>query len=457
MQVGGAWAEVIALVALAAVLMFAMVQPRGLPEAVLAVPAAAVLVGLGVVNPSAAWEQVRLLGPTVAFLAAVLVLAHLADVEGVFTWLGVRLAHASGGRPQQLLVLVFAAASVTTAALSLDATVVLLTPVVFATATRLRVRARPHVYACTHLANSASTLLPVSNLTNLLAFTASGLSFAGFAALMGLPWLVAIGVEYLVFRWFFRTDLAGTGQRNRPCTPATEDTVSGASATVGTDDAPARGGAAGEAAPRFAFVVLALTLAGFGVSGLVGIEPVWVAVVGALVLAIRSFIRRDITVKALVTAASPLFCLFVFALGMIVAGVSAHGLGHALSDILPTTATLANLLVVAGLAAVLANVVNNLPATLVLLAALGPLTADTASGGGGPHAGLVLAMLLGVNLGPNLTYVGSLATLLWRRVLAGGDAAPTLAEFARLGVLTVPVSLLAATLTLWLGLALGLT
>jgi arsenical pump membrane protein len=100
------------------------------------------------------------------------------------------------------------------------------------------------------------------------------------------------------------------------------------------------------------------------------------------------------------------------------------------------------LLLVAGLAALLSNVVNNLPATLVLLGALGP----------GTHPGLVLAVLLGVNIGPNLTYVGSLATLLWRRVLAGGEAAPTLREFLRLGALTVPACLVVAVLALWLGL-----
>ena len=72
----------------------------------------------------------------------------------------------------------------TTAVLSLDATVVLLTPVVFATAARLSARAKPYVYGTTHLANSASLLLPVSNLTNLLAFAVSGLSFPRFAGLM---------------------------------------------------------------------------------------------------------------------------------------------------------------------------------------------------------------------------------------------------------------------------------
>ena len=121
-----------------------------------------------------------------------------------------------GGRPRRLLAQVFVIASVTTAVLSLDATVVLLTPVVFATAARLDVRARPHVYACTHLANSASLLLPVSNLTNLLAFAASGLAFGHFAALMALPWLAVIGLEYLVFSRFFASDLnAGDPRRDR--------------------------------------------------------------------------------------------------------------------------------------------------------------------------------------------------------------------------------------------------
>jgi arsenical pump membrane protein len=91
-QLMGGWAggraEVAALVALAAVLLFAMIQPGGLPEATLAVPAAGMLIGLGVVTPSAALSQVAVLGPTVGFLAAVLVLAHLADAEGAFVWSG---------------------------------------------------------------------------------------------------------------------------------------------------------------------------------------------------------------------------------------------------------------------------------------------------------------------------------------------------------------------------------
>jgi arsenical pump membrane protein len=108
---------------------------------------------------------------------------------------------------------------------------------------------------------------------------------------------------------------------------------------------------------------------------------------------------------------------------------------HAL---VPSGAGLPQLLALAGLAALLANVLNNLPATLVLV----PAVAGS--------RGLLLAALLGVNVGPNLTYVGSLATLLWRQILHTRDAAPDAREFLRLGLLTVPAALCAGVLALWL-------
>ena len=201
------------------------------------------------------------------FLAAVLVLAHLADEEGVFGFAGAVVGRLSRGSPQRLLGLVFAVASVVTAVLSLDATVVLLTPVVLATVTRSGMRAKPHLYACGHLANSASLLLPVSNLTNLLAFGATGLSFAGFAALMALPWLAVIGTEYVVFRWVFADDLH---------TPAATGPVPPVAGT-----------------PWFALGVLAATLVGFGLAEPAGVQPVWIAAAGAAVLAARRIRRAD--------------------------------------------------------------------------------------------------------------------------------------------------------------------
>lgn len=397
---------------LVVVLACAVVRPWGWPEAVVAVPAAGLVIGTGAISLAHAGAEAERLGPVIGFLAAVLVLAQLCDDEGLFHACGAWMARTAVGRPRRLLVQVFAVASVITAVLSLDATVVLLTPVVFATAARLGARPKPHLYACTHLSNTASLLLPVSNLTNLLAFAASELSFTRFAALMALPWLTAIGVEYVVMRRFFAADLDAGAQ------------------------APP-----GEVAPEmplFAVVTVACTLAGFVLTSAMGINPAWAALAGALALAARALAQRRTTPGAIVRAAAWPFLAFVLALGIVVRAVVDNGLASALAHLVPLGSGLPALLGIAALAAVLANVINNLPATLVLL----PLTAPV---GSGP----VLAVLLGVNIGPNLTYAGSLATLLWRRIVREHDTDVALGEFTRLGLLVVPAALALAVVALW--------
>ncbi|MDQ0989661.1 Na+/H+ antiporter NhaD/arsenite permease-like protein [Streptomyces sp. V3I7] len=127
---------------LLAVLACAVIHPFGWPEAVVAVPAAGVVIATGAISLGHAREEAERLGPVIGFLAAVLVLAQLYDDEGLFHACGAWMALSAAGRPRRLLVQVFAPASVITAVLSLDATIVLLTPVVFATAARLRARAR---------------------------------------------------------------------------------------------------------------------------------------------------------------------------------------------------------------------------------------------------------------------------------------------------------------------------
>ena len=400
----------------AAVLVFAIVRPRGLPEIVIAGPAAVIVLLTGVVTLDEARDELASMAPTVVFLVAVLVLAHAADALGVFRWVSQILQQKSLADPHRLLIYVFGAAALTTAVLSLDATVVLLTPAVIAAARSIGASTRPHSYASAHLSNSASTLLPVSNLTNLIAFAATGLTFLHFTALMALPWVVTIAVEYLIFRLFFRSELARGDSAEPP---------------VAARSAPA---------PILPLTVIGMTLLGFAVSGFFGIEPAWIAVVGASVLGAIALARHRTTAAKMLYAADLWFCAFVLVLGIIVAGVANGPVGEWIAQILPGDTSYGSLLFVAAVAAVASNLVNNLPATLLMIAALG-----TAA----PPA-LVLAMLIGVNLGPNLTYVGSLATMLWRRVATSAGAPPTLATFTLLGVITTPLTLLAAVSALWL-------
>ncbi|MCW2087156.1 UNVERIFIED_ORG: arsenical pump membrane protein [Rhodococcus erythropolis] len=400
----------------AAVLVFAIVRPRGLPEIVIAGPAAVIVLLTGVVTLDEAREELTSMAPTVVFLVAVLVLAHAADALGVFRWVSQILQQRSLADPHRLLIYVFGAAALTTAVLSLDATVVLLTPAVIAAARSIGASTRPHSYASAHLSNSASTLLPVSNLTNLIAFAATGLTFLHFTALMALPWVMTIAVEYLIFRLFFRSELARGDSAEPP---------------VAARSAPA---------PILPLTVIGMTLLGFAVSGFFGIEPAWIAVVGASVLGAIALARHRTTAAKMLYAADLWFCAFVLVLGIIVAGVANGPVGEWIAQILPGDTSYGSLLFVAAVAAVASNLVNNLPATLLMIAALG-----TAA----PPA-LVLAMLIGVNLGPNLTYVGSLATMLWRRVATSAGAPPTLATFTLLGVITTPLTLLAAVSALWL-------
>ncbi len=241
------------------------------------------------------------------------------------------------------------------------------------------------------------------------------MSVTRFTALMALPWVVAVSIEYVAFRLFFASDLDA-----------------GSDPSVTLEDA---------GAPGFAITTLVLTLLGFGVVSVFGLSPAWAAIGGAVVLAGRALRQQRTTLPALVQAINVPFLAFVLALAIVVRAVVDNGLDTVLGDVMPGGDSLPSLLAAAVLAAVLANVINNLPAAPVLI----PLAVPFGTGG-------VLAVLLGVNLGPDLTYAGSLATLLWRRVLRAHDAEPALGEFTRLGLISVPAVLVGSVVALWGGL-----
>lgn len=404
--------DVITVGALVLLLVVAFWHPRGSVEVLAGTVAAAAVVASGAVDLAGAWHQVRLLLPVVTFLAGILVVAEMCAAEGLFAAVGSVAARASRGHPQRLLALTFAAAAVTTATLSLDATVVLLTPVVASAAAAVGTSRRPVVHACARLANSASLLFPVSNLTNLLALPTLRLSFARFALVMAPVWLAVILVEYVGQRIYFAGDLSA---------PPT--------AVAGDLDV---------AVPVLPLVVVGSALVAFAVTSPLGIQPAWVAGSAAVVLSAYAMSRRRVRPADVVRAAHLSFGIFVLCLGIVVAGLANTFLGTAVETLVPDGTGLRALLLVALLATAVANVVNNLPATLLLVPLIAPLGTTA-----------VLSALIGLGVGSGLSYTGSLANLLWRRTVLrhGGD--PSARDFHALSAMVTLPAILAGVVVLW--------
>lgn len=158
-------------------------------------------------------------------------------------------------------------------------------------------------------------------------------------------------------------------------------------------------------------------------------------------LGVRSLAQRRSTLTGIARAVNAPFLAFVLCLGVVVDAVVHNGLGDIMRGLLPAGDSLPALLGFAAVAAVLANLVNNLPAVLVLL----PLVAAS-----GP--GAVLAVLIGVNVGPNLSYLGSLSNLLWRNVVHRYDVPARFTEFSRVGLVTTPLTVVVCVVALWVGL-----
>jgi arsenical pump membrane protein len=342
------------------------------------------------------------------------VVAEVCAAEGVFAAVGTLVARAGRGSPRRMLRLTFLAAALTTAVLSLDATVVLLTPVVAAAATSTLVGPRPAVHACARLANSASLLLPVSNLTNLLALPSlPTLSFLGFAVLMAPVWLAVIAVEYVGHRLFFARDLARVPSAPPPAPHDAE-------------------------LPVVPLVVVGLMLVGFAALSPLGVEPAWVALAAALVLTAYSVARRRVSAATVWHATHLSFAVFVLCLGVVVAGLTDTFLGALVSATVPDGTGLRSLLVLGLLATLLANLVNNLPATLLLVPLVAPLGVTA-----------VLAALVGLGVGSGLTYTGSLANLLWRRSLLRRGAEASARTFHVLSALVTLPAVVVGVVVLW--------
>lgn len=344
--------------------------------------------------------------PILLFVVAVTIVAELASKAGLFDVVAARLARIARGRTVWLWGLVVALATVATAFLSLDTTAVLLTPVVVAMAVARKLDPLPFAFVTVVLANTASLVLPVSNLTNLLASDPlGGHDPVAFLALLGPSALIAIAVSVAVLTAVFLRRLPKTYPD--AASPAVADPV----------------------LLRVSGIVTVALLPLL----VIGLEPWMPALAAALVLVVAFALRAP---RALGIRLVP-WSLLVFAGGLFLAvgALEALGIGRVTSVLAGSGDDLVSLWQLAGVGALAANGINNLPAYLAM-----------ESVAGSPVR--LAALLIGVNAGPIVTPWASLATLLWHDRLVAAGVEVRWSRFILLGAVIAPLILVLAVLPL---------
>ena len=332
-------------------------------------------------------------------------------------------ARLARGRTSWLFVLIAVLAAMTTVLLGLDTTAVLLTPVVLSVAVQLDLPPLPFALLTVWLANTASLLLPVSNLTNLLALDRLNVEPHQFAARMWAPELVAVALTVLLIGARYRRLLT---VRYAPLpAPHVDDPLlltAAAAACLGIVPALLLG----------ADPVTTMTVAAASLTGVFAVRN-------------RSVLRLRLVPWRL--------AVLVLSLALVVETALRHGGGRVVRAVVGSGGGLGDLLQVAGVGAAASNLVNNLPAYLVIEPHVVPdggasVASGSASASGGDPR--LFALLLGTNLGPLVLLWGSLATLLWRERLRARGLDVSARQFATFGLIGVPVILTCAAVALWL-------
>jgi arsenical pump membrane protein len=333
--------------------------------------------------------------PPFALVAGLLAIGHLANEDGFFDWLGFRIASVPGSHRRHVLYSLFLVAAVTVV-FNLDTSVVFLTPTVVSVARRRGISTEPFLYGVVMMSNSASLLLPGSNLTNLLVLGHGTLTGRDFAVRMAPAWAAAVAATLAVI----------VLSRPKP-TPV----------DVPYDDATP--------SLRFGEGVIGAAVATALILGLRS-PALPVLVVGVLALGVR-YVRGRLDVEAMtehldMTVIAGIFGL-VLALGTLARVWSGPSAFMHRSGGLETT----------GIGLLSSVLVNNLPAAMLLTAR---------------HVLHPRALLIGLNIGPNLAVTGSLSAVLWFRAATSVRAEPSIATYSRYGLMVAPIAAASASAAL---------
>jgi arsenical pump membrane protein len=393
--------------------MAILVRPWRSSEAVWAVAAALVLVISSLVPWREAVAAVAQGTDVYLFLVGMMLLAELARVEGLFDWLAALATRSARGSPRRLFVLIYLVGTAVTALLSNDATAVVLTPAVYAATRSARAEPLPFLFICAFIANAASFVLPISNPANLVVFDGHVPPLGQWLARFLLPSVASIIATFAVLR---------VSQRRA---------LSGAIAAQVAVPALTRGGRMAAAGIAITAVVL---LAGNATDHSLG-APTFVAGAVTVVLVLLRDRRSPWPiVRGVHWPVLPL----VAGLFVLVEGLQRTGVLRAVSTAVEAHAHAAmheTAWSAGAIVAFAANALNNLPVALIArYTTLGTSTDPT----------LGNALLIGVDLGPNLAVTGSLATILWLSALRREGQHVSAATFLRLGILLMPPALLLA-------------
>jgi arsenical pump membrane protein len=399
------------LVALSILLM--LIRPRGIPEVYWIAGGALLLLALRLIPLRLAGKAIAEGSDVYLFLMGMMLLSELARVHGVFDWLAAHAVRSAAGSCMHLFALVYGIGIVTTIFLSNDATAVVLTPAILTAVRRAKVAPLPYLFGCAMIANAASFVLPISNPANLVVFHHGMPPLGRWLLAFAVPSLASILITFVVLRIVFRSELGESIHQQVESAPLPR---SGKLVLIGLG------------------VVVAVLLAASAFSWDLGLPTCLAA------LAITAIVSASVRSNPL-----PLFreiswstLALVAGLFILVDAVEAQGALNLTQAALRWTQTLppaGAVLVTGSVVAIANNLVNNLP--LGLIAGTTLQAAHT--------SGLLSnAVLIGVDLGPNLSVTGSLATILWLIALRREKLNVSAWDFLRIGVVAMPAALLAA-------------
>ena len=390
-----------------------IVRPFKLPEAVWALLGAAVLVLTGLLPWADGLDAVGKGLDVYLFLTGMMLLSETARREGLFDWAAAFAVNRAIRSPKRLFLLIYGVGVVVTAFLSNDAAAVVLTPAVYAAAKRAKVEPLPYLFICAFIANAASFVLPISNPANLVLYGDHTPPLGRWLASFALPSLLSIAATYAGLRWAERSALGGAcecGVEQPKLSPGGWTALTGVGVT--------------------AFALLAVS----ALDRPLGLPTCILGALTTLVVLVRKRESPWATVNGVSWAVLPL----VAGLFVLVEAVERTGLTQALGGVLNSAAR-ANAAGAAaaagGLLALVSNFMNNLPAGLI---------ASTAIAQAHPPRKVIDALLIGVDVGPNLSITGSLATILWLTAIRREGEAVGFWRFLKVGALVMPPTLVLA-------------